>query len=600
MMKKNRLFMQRILPRRIWQQIFLLLISVMVIPLVVLGVLLVRTSQDAIKTSVFRDHKEVALHTTGEVKEYVKGARQLLLVTASLLGTLNADPWRQETTLVELSLNNPAFQRVSVLDLSGQETATSEAGTALRARPQEEAFRQALSGKPYLSEIKISENYIPFLTLAEPIRQRGRVSAVLVADLNVRSIWDIVDGIRFGERGLAYLIDGEGRIIAHPDKKLVLQNAHIAGRDILDDISAGRAGNAEERSADGERMLVSYAPVETPGWGLIIAQPESEAYAFSGMMKKQSWIIILFSIAAAVGASMVLARLISRPIREILTSTQKLVQGDLSQRFRIKHRNEIGKLLFTFNRMTDKLRKARDLEKLSVVGRAATVVAHELKNSLQLVETFVELLPQQQADKEFMRDFNDTIPRELELWNTSLKNMVAFSQNNESFPKGRMDVNKLVRETLVLSRIKAGQLNVGIEPGLNEGLPAIEGNEMKLKQVLLNLLTNALEATPPGQSVGLKTRHEQGELPEDPGTVVLEVVNPVEDPGAIDAERIFEPFFTTKPGGLGLGLAICREIVSFHNGTIEAALNAQEHNIIFSIRIPALRLARPAEMAGQS
>ncbi|MGE0268620.1 MAG: cache domain-containing protein [Candidatus Omnitrophota bacterium] len=599
-MKKNRLWIQRILPRRIWQQIFLLLISVMVIPLVVLGVLLVRTSQDAIKTSVFRDHKEIALHTTGEVKEYVKGARQLLLVTASMLGTLNADPWRQETTLVELSLNNPAFQRVSAVDLSGQETATSEAGTKLRDRSPEEAFRQAASGKPYISDIKISENYIPFLTLAEPIKQRGRVSAVLVADLNVRSIWDIVDGIRFGERGKAYLIDGQGRIIAHPDKKLVLQNAHIAGLNILNDILAGRAGNAEETTAGGERVLVSYAPVESLRWGLIISQPESEAYAFSGRMKKQSWIIILLSITAAVGASMVLARLISRPIREIMASTRKLAQGDLSQRFRIKHRNEIGKLLFTFNRMTDKLRKARDLEKLSVVGKAATVVAHELKNSLQLVETFVELLPQQQEDKEFMRDFNDTIPRELELWNTSLKNMVAFSQNNESFPKDRMDVNKVVKEALVLNRIKAGQMNVEIEQGLAEKLPAIEGNEMKLKQVLLNLLTNALDATPPGKPVGLSTRHEPGEHPDDPGVIVLEVRNSVEDAGAVSAEKIFEPFFTTKSGGLGLGLAICREIVAFHNGTIEAKINTDEHSIAFFIRIPALRRTRPAELAGQN
>jgi signal transduction histidine kinase len=600
MMKNNRFSIQRVLPRRIWQQIFLLLMLVMVVPLVVLGVLLIRTSQEAIKTSIFRDHKEVAVHTTGEVKEYIKGSRQLLLVTASLLGTLPADAWRQETTLVELFLNNPAFQRVSAVDVSGLETATSEAGTVLRDRSQEEAFRQALSGQTYISGIKISGNYIPFLTLAEPIRQRGRVSAVLIADLNVRSIWDIVDGIRFGKQGLAYLIDGQGQIIAHPDKKLVLQNAHIASPKILEDILSGRTGNAEETGTDGKRMLLSYAPVERLDWGLIIAQPQSEAFAFSGMMKSQSWIIIFFSIGAAVVCSIFLARLISRPIKDLMASTRKLVQGDLSQHFRITHRNEIGKLLFTFNRMTAKLRKARDVEKLSVVGKAATVVAHVLKNSLQLVETFVELLPQQQSDKEFMRDFNDTIPRELELWNTSLKNMVAFSQNNESFPKIRVDVNKVIRETAVLAGIKAGQLKVGMEQNLAQALPAVEGNEMKLKQVLMNLVTNALEASVPGAAVCLNTRHEYGQGPDDPGAVVIEVSNPVEDVRSVEIDKIFEPFFTTKPGGLGLGLAICREIVKFHNGTIAAGLNKEESSIVFSVRIPALRLPFPAQMAGRT
>ena len=88
---------RRILPKRIWQQIFLILVFIVIIPLIILGVLLLRTSQNAIKTTILRDHKEIAIHTTGKIREHVKGAQGALSTTASILGTLHADPWRQET-----------------------------------------------------------------------------------------------------------------------------------------------------------------------------------------------------------------------------------------------------------------------------------------------------------------------------------------------------------------------------------------------------------------------------------------------------------------------------------------------------------------------
>ena len=109
-MKLCALVSERILPKRIWQQIFLILFFLISIPLIILGFLLLHTGQNAIKTTIFRDHKEVAIHATGEIKEHIKGARGVLSAAASILGALHADPWRQETAIVELSLRNSFFQ----------------------------------------------------------------------------------------------------------------------------------------------------------------------------------------------------------------------------------------------------------------------------------------------------------------------------------------------------------------------------------------------------------------------------------------------------------------------------------------------------------
>lgn len=590
---------QRLFPKRIWQQIFFILVFVIIIPLVILGLLLIRTSQQAIKTTVFRDHKEVAIHATGQVKEHIEGARQSLLVTASILGRLHADPWRQETAIVELSLMNSAFQRISSVGIDGREIVTSELGTERRERLQEEAFQKGLAGESYTSEVNISENHIPFLTIAEPIRRFGKVESVLIADLNVRSVWDIVDNMQFGETGLAYLIDQRGRIIAHPDKKLVLQNTYIPHSNILKDVLLGQAGNTEGSGKEKERLLISYAPIDQLNWGLVISQPESEAYASLKTMKIQSWMIIFLSILAAVLISLVLTRYVSRPINDIMEGTGRLARGDFSHRFRVRQRNEIGRLLFSFNRMTSQLRKARDVEKLSVIGKAATAVAHELKNSLQLVTTFVKLLPERFEDKKFLKEFSTTIPKELDSWNTSLKNMMTFSHNSSPFLTRPINVNAIVQEITSLTKLKAGQLDIDFKESLENDLPAIEGNEEKLKQVLLNLVTNALEATPNGGKISILTKclkqKGSGKLNE----IEIIVTNTCEDIHKIDSDKIFNPFYTTKTGGLGLGLSISKEIVESHDGHICTDIDKNNKAISFLIRIPAYQQSRLDKLTSQ-
>jgi len=589
---------RRILPKRIWQQIFFILVLFVIIPLVILGFFLLRTSQDAIKTTILRDHKEIAIHATGEIREHIKGAQGTLFMTASILGTLHADPWQQETAVVELSLKKPAFQRISSLNLDGDEIATSQLGTELRNRSKEEVFQYALSGNPYLSEVKISENHIPFLTIAEPIVQLGKVKGVLVADLNVRSVWDIVDAIQIGHFGNAYLIDHQGRIIAHQDKKKVLKNAGLSHEQVVRDVLFGKTGNLDEVDENGEPWLTSYAPIEKLNWGLIITQPESEAFAFSKKMSTQFLIIIALSILAALSISLILAHYMSRPIQDVIEGTRRISRGDFSHFFRIRSRSEIDQLLFSFNRMTRKLRKAQEDAKLSTIGKASTAIAHELKNSLQLIDTFIKLLPERQGDKQFIKEFADTIPQELDSWNTSLKNMMTFSRDSR-FPTHELNINEIVQEIILLARLKARQLGIHLDVDLQDSLPMIMGNEEKLKQVLLNIVTNALEATPNDGKIFLSTKSFNNVDSGDSGSIKIEIMNTGEGIEENKMNKIFEPFYTTKSGGLGLGLSISKEIIDYHKGRIDV-VNRDNNATSFIIQIPAIKAVLKRNAQGHS
>lgn len=578
---------QRLFPKRIWHQIFVILVFLVVLPLIILGLLLIRHGQQAIKTTVFNNHKEVAVQATAQVSERVAGARQSLRVVASLLSTLSDDPWRQETAIVELSLNNPAFQRIAVVDISGREMAVSELGTPLRERSGEEAFRRALAGESYISEVRMTPEQVPYLTIAEPLTRAGARAGAVIADLNVRGIWDWIDQIQFGEYGLAYIIDSSGRIIAHPDKKLVLRHAQVPSAVILQDILNGRTGNAVVDVPDGQRLLVSYAPIRGLGWGMVISQPERDAYAAARAMRAQSLLIILLGILATVLISYVLARYVGGPINEIIRATERLAKGDFSQRFRVRQRNEIGRLMFAFNRMTAQLRRARDLRKLSVIGESAASLAHELKNSLQMVTTFVKLLPERSHDKKFLQEFADTIPGELDNWNTSLRNMMIFSQREQPFATAPVDVNNLLADIMLLTKLKLRQQDIGVITDLGPQLPYVMGNEEKLKQVFLNLLTNAVESAPAGSTVTLATRRRPADFPGQDGQVEIILGNACPQIDAFDAEKVFEPFYTTKPGGLGLGLSISREIIERHDGDIRARTGPEPGHVSFIIRLPA-------------
>jgi signal transduction histidine kinase len=125
-------------------------------------------------------------------------------------------------------------------------------------------------------------------------------------------------------------------------------------------------------------------------------------------------------------------------------------------------------------------------------------------------------------------------------------------------------VNELVAETFKLLEAKAHAQGVSLDLDLEQGLPLVPASPAALRQVLLNLATNALQAMPNGGQLHCRTRQQKQER-------AVEITVTDTGPGISpkDREHLFEPFFTTRPEGTGLGLALCREIVLQHGGVIE-------------------------------
>jgi PAS domain S-box-containing protein len=136
--------------------------------------------------------------------------------------------------------------------------------------------------------------------------------------------------------------------------------------------------------------------------------------------------------------------------------------------------------------------------------------------------------------------------------------------------KDAVAINDAILEVIALTRTEAASNSVSVRTQLAEGLPLIQGDRVQLQQVLLNLIINAIEAM---RDVGEEERELLISTRNEPDRVSVEVRDSGPGFAPVALDHVFEPFYTTKPGGLGLGLSICRSIIEAHNGRLWASAN---------------------------
>jgi len=208
-------------------------------------------------------------------------------------------------------------------------------------------------------------------------------------------------------------------------------------------------------------------------------------------------------------------------------------------------------------------------EQLAMMGQFAAGIAHELRNPLTAIRSTIQYLEsefdQDSDQKKLAHDILDEVDR----LNNIVGNLLSLAEPAESNPEPISIRQEIVR-CVSFIEAKAKSQKVTLEMDLEEDLPKLRFDPAELRQVLLNVMMNGLQAMPEGgtllieASYGIAGSHDS----TSDGRILIRV----EDEGAgIPAglrQRVLEPFFTTKAGGTGLGLAICNSIVKRYNGEI--------------------------------
>lgn len=222
--------------------------------------------------------------------------------------------------------------------------------------------------------------------------------------------------------------------------------------------------------------------------------------------------------------------------------------------------------------------------KLAAVGEMSAGVAHELNNPLTTVVGFTELVMDEMPDDMPQKKDLDMVLREARRARTVVRRLLDFARQSET-SRASADLNELVSDVVALMRHLLHTSGVDLRLDLQDGLPWTVMDRNQIKQVILNLMHNALNATPKGEGeITIVTR--QRVLYERPWLTLSVQDNGIGIP-ADHIEHIFEPFFTTRSGagGTGLGLSVTYGIITDHGGRIEVESQMQVGSV-FTVWLP--------------
>ena len=208
----------------------------------------------------------------------------------------------------------------------------------------------------------------------------------------------------------------------------------------------------------------------------------------------------------------------------------------------------------------------RRADRLASLGTLTAGLAHEIRNPLVAIKTFTQLLPERLEDEEFRRHFLSIASGEVDRISSLVNELLEFARTSD--PKLEMqDVNGILDGMILLISTESKKKHVEIVKDYGQDLPLISIDREQIKQVFLNILLNAIEATPENGKIAVETRSFL-----KPGGEPYIQIQFTDTGCGIPAEyleEIFNPFFTTKNKGSGLGLSISHQIVQDHKGYIE-------------------------------
>jgi signal transduction histidine kinase/ActR/RegA family two-component response regulator/HPt (histidine-containing phosphotransfer) domain-containing protein len=527
----------------------------------------------------------------------------------------------QRIDAIRLMRLTPAIAEVAQADSAGREQLRVSryvrdvvgSGNDLSATP---AFKGARERGFYYGPIYFFRETEPFMTIA--LAGRGTNPSVTIAEVNLRFIWDLVSQIKVGASGKAFVTDGAGRLIAHPDLWPVLRNTDLGAtprvRTALSGAVPARGGEIGEDLA-GRRVLSAYAPVNPLGWFVFVELPVDEAYASIYASIRRSAVLLSWLLVCAGLAALVLSRRMTGPIHELTRGAARIGDGDLEQRLAIRTGDELEALGEQFNRMAGQLSESYTTLERKVVERTAelaqardeaweqhanaqrarqaaeraneaksrflAVVSHELRTPLNGVIGVLQLLDNGSLDTTQRRQLRtasasgDTL---LALIDTILE-YARLEAGTETLEERDFRLDQVLTSAVDLMRPQAEAKGIKLTLALRGDLAAlVYGDPVRLNRVLLNLVGNAVKFTRQGE---IEVDAEAASLD---GTMVLRVA--VRDTGIGIApavqERIFEDFrqaddsIARRFGGTGLGLAISRRLAELMGGglTVESAEGA--------------------------
>ena len=543
----------------------------------------------------YRDHNSLLIRAQREQAEAAAAKiGQFIREIESQLGWTTQLPWstgtidqrrfdasrllRQVQAITEFTQLDPAGKEQLRVSRVAVDVVASQADFS-----QKPVFIDAVANNVYYGPVYFRRESEPYMTLA--LAGGRRDAGVSVAEINLKLIWDVVAAIKVGERGQAFVVDAQGRLIAHPDINLVLRYTDLTR---LMQVQVARATGSAAASESmqvandiaGREVLTAYAAIAPLGWLVFVELPTDEAYAPLYAAMQRSAALLVAGLTLVFLSGRFFARRITVPIQALRAGAARLGSGDLTERILIQTGDEFEALADQFNSMAAQLQGSyADLERkvderthqleLANLAKSRFIAAasHDLRQPLHALTLFVAHLrdPMKASERSRLIDrIGAAVAAMNELFNALLDisklDAGALAPNITEVPVARL-----------LERIESTFAEAALEKGLSLRLVSsgawVRSDMIMLERILINLVSNAVRYTSHGGVVvGCRRRENM---------LRIEVYD--SGPGIPEDQHrnIFEEFYqVAKPEherrvGIGLGLAIVDRLCRLLGHTVE-------------------------------
>jgi len=563
---------------KLFHKFALIMVLLAVVPLIIQGIMMININRQALELSILETHARLAQAIAEDINDYVSGLN-LDLAFVLAFEKFPKMSWQEKMkVLLSVLSRYDDFILISILNGKGDEMikahnpSFAEDSSRLISRSDDPAFLEAKkTGIPQVGKIYYERN-LPRINVVYPLEADYEYVFVTAT---LSKLWRKINTIRIGKTGFAFLIDSQGRTIFHPELEraknfekatmfpIVRQALAKFGKPVVEDVSSDAFHDQY-----GSGVVGAYAWAESLNWGVIMRQNKGEAYSSLARMKVNAILWILLSIAGSMSIAFYLAKSLSRPIMELTAGAERLGEGDFSYEVKVKTRDEISTLANTFNFMVKKLKEFQEQlvlrEKLAAVGQMASVVGHEIRNPLGVInnaiyyiKTKLEISSGKELDPKIQKHIG-IIEKEIVASNKIVNDLLGFSRTRPPMAQPS-DLNRIIEDALSVASIPE---TVKVEIDLSLDLPPTLVNPDEIRQVFVNLINNAWQAMTEGGTLKMRSYIEQE-------TAQVEITDTGCGISPENMKRLFTPFFSTKTKGTGLGLAAVHRILERHKGKIK-------------------------------
>ena len=412
----------------------------------------------------------------------------------------------------------------------------------------------------------------PFFHMMVPVTSfRGAMAGYLGGVIGRDGFADLLEiPNRLAGSVESYIVDARGLplFVSHPG-----QAADYTIPLALPVLSAEPGTFVRYADPSGSAVVAISVPVEGLPWRYVAEAPVANALAPLHTLRHVSIVAGTALGVILVVMAWVVAGGIVAPVRRLVTATRRVGQGDLDVRVEAHENDEIGELSGAFNEMAADLAESRArVEKLhqreigrasqlATVGELASGVAHEIKNPLAGIAGGMDLLLRRVGDDETLAPIAEEMTRQLARIEAAVRDLLSYARPSSPTLAPVSPLRILQRTTRL---VQPAADRAGVRLTIGEGAECEEAllDEELILQALVNLVMNAVQATPAGGAVEVRASRSGDSL-------WLEVSDTGRGVPHGEREHIFKPFYTTRHSGTGLGLSITREVVERHGGRVE-------------------------------